>query len=145
MSAMHKHQMTPSLEPVSPAVAPNPAEPQVHQEDQAALIVVPVKAVGKVAVQQVPSRTGAVAAETLNSTSWAQVLGQDLKRRRAVLLLFSTTAGDFVLVSRQRGGGGVQWPANVPLVLEHGDQLYAQVPTGQTAAVLTVITETWAD
>lgn len=144
MSVMPRHQMTQPEDHQVVEDPPNPDQLEVQQREEPALLVVPVRPVGPVTVQVLPARIGPAFTQGLN-TSWQSVLGNDLKRRRATLLLVSSTAADTWLYSRTQGGSGVPWPANVPLVLEHADAVYAQIGPGNPAATLSVITEVWAD
>lgn len=145
MSTMAKHQKTPP-EPTHGLEVPvvPETEEEIHQEVMPALISVPVHLDRPATVQLLPSRVGPAFVTGLNS-NWQSVLNRDPKRRRAVLMLASATASDTWLYSRTQGGAGVPWPANVPLVLEHADAVYASVGPGNPATTLTAITEMWAD
>lgn len=101
------------------------------------LPAVPVRHDGPLVVQMAPSLRGPAFVQAL-STTFQHILGADPKRRRTILL------GDADWLYRtSTSGNGVPWPADVPLVLEHADQIYAATPT--STANLTVITEVWAD
>lgn len=113
-----------------------PDVPELLQRD-VELPAVPVRHDGPLIVQIAPSLRGPAFSMAL-ATTFQHVLGADPKRRRAVLL-----ADEAWLYRTATSGGGVPWPADMPLYLEHADQVYAATPTG--TATLTVITEIWAD
>ena len=117
---------------------PDPDLADVQQEQSDALLVVPVRPVGPVPVQQLPARCGAAFPQPL-STTFAHVLGADPKRRRVVLV--AAVAWEYSRTSS--AGSGAPIPANVPLELQHCDTIYARVPT--STGTLAVIAETWAE
>lgn len=108
-------------------------------EEPAIPLPVSVQVDGPVIVHQLPSRTGPVTAEIL-STTVGKVLSVDPKRRRAVIC----GTGDWYVSHANSSSSGGLWPAEVPLVLEHGDAVYAYV-VGMGASTLTIVTEYWAD
>ena len=117
----------------------DPGYPDVPDllQREVALPAVPVRHDGPLVVQLAPSLRGPAFVQDL-STTFQHVLGADPKRRRTILLgsvdwLYRTSSS----------GAGVPWPQDVPLILEHADQIYAAVPT--STGQLTVITEVWAD
>lgn len=116
----------------------NPDLVEVQQEDSDALLVLPVRPVGPVPVQQLPSRCGAAFPHPL-STTFSHVLGADPKRRRAVLV--AAVAWEYSRTGNS--GSGVPIPANVALELQHCDTIHARVPT--STGTLAVIAETWAE
>ncbi len=125
MSDMNDRDAEPILEEVFQHDVPGP--------------VVPVDVRGPVIVHQLPSKGGPSFKHPL-TTTFSQVLGHDNKRARTTLLL----AGAAWEYSRTgASGSGVPWPSNVPLVLEHCDQVWARVTT--ETGNLSVITEIWAD
>jgi hypothetical protein len=70
------------------------------------------------------------------------LLGQDLRRRRAVII----ASGDAVYVGEKdacQNGTAAIWPAGVPLEIQHTEQVYVLATTG--TAVVSMITENWAD
>ncbi len=113
-----------------------PDVPELLQRD-VDLPAVPVRVDGPLIVQLAPSLRGPAFPMTLG-TVFQHVLGADPKRRRCILL-----ADEAWLYRTSTSGGGVPWPADTALYLEHADQVYAATPTG--TATLTVITEIWAD
>ncbi len=113
-----------------------PDVPDLLQRDDY-LPAVPVRITGPLVVQMAPSRRGPAFSQDL-ATTFQHVLGADPKRRRAVLI----GSVDW-LYRTATSGGGVPWPQDVPLVLEHADQVFAAVPT--STGQLSVITEVWAD
>jgi len=126
----------------------NAAAPTLPEEQQRELDypAVKVQVEGIAAVQRVPSRRVVCSNEPLSVQPGAatRVLTEDPTRRRASLILRSATATDQVLYQSNSSGQAVPWPANVALVLEHCDEMWASVPAGSTGT-LTVITEHWAD
>lgn len=120
-----------------------PATPELdelQQQRPPKLTVVPVEVHGPVGVHEQPSRRGPAFTASLNTTM-IHVLGEDLNRKRAVLMLRSATATDFFLYATNRSSAGVPWPANVPLELTHCDTVYAGMQSG--TGTLSVITEVW--
>ncbi len=117
---------------------PQPDIATVQQLPDEPLLTIPVRAVAPVPVSILPARCGAAFKDGLG-TSFSKVLGPDPKRRRTVL------CGDADWEYSRSGatGSGVPWPADVPLVLEHCDAVYARVPT--STGNLSVIAETWAE
>jgi len=108
-------------------------------EEPAIAIPVSVQVDGPVVVHQLPSRTGPVTTEILSTTP-VKVLSADPKRRRAVIC----GTGDWYVSHINSASGGGVWPEVVPLVIEHGDAVYAYV-VGMGASTLTIVTEYWAD
>jgi hypothetical protein len=129
----------------SNVTAANPTLPE-EQQRELDYAAVRVQVEGITATQRVPSRRVVCSNEPLSvqPAPATRVLTEDLSRRRASLILRSGTATDQVLYQSNSSGQAVAWPANVALVLEHCDEMWAVVPSGQTGT-LTVITEHWAD
>jgi hypothetical protein len=125
------HPTTPAGEPDVPT--PDLQQLQQRDEDPA----VPVRTAGPVETHELPSRSAQPSSMTL-TTTMQHVLGADLKRKRATLV-----ADDDWRYSTTRSGPGVRWPADVPLLIEHADAVYAKVSAD--TAELSVISETWAD
>lgn len=107
-------------------------------------IKVPVRVVDPVQVQQLPSRHGVSRSFGTAATDGEPVplLGADLRRRRAVIIAASASiyVGEREMV---KSGAAAIWPAGVPLVIEHTEQVYARAATG--TATVSVISENWAD
>ena len=95
---------------------------------------VPVCVDGPVRTQAQPARMGPVQTYILESAE-QQVLSNDLRRSRATLVTSATWN-----YLRKKGGTPAPWPANVPLILLHADEVWASGTT-----TLTVITEMYAD
>lgn len=98
---------------------------------------VPVEIVGTPRVLNAPNRDWACQSMVL-STVLSHVVGNEFNR--AVLTLCAD--GDW-LVSTARGKPGKRWPANVPLVLTHSEEVWAGCATG--TPTLTFIAEYHAD
>ena len=127
----------------------DPGYPDLDQLQQREMRVpsIPVHIPEPVTVHELPSRSGPVAADYLaGGGGWVQILQQDLKRKRATILFTGDSVGVY-LAKMNSGTRGAPWPVNVPLVLEHADQLYAMVASTDTAKLITVstLTEIWAD
>lgn len=116
-----------------------PDLPELQQRDSAP-VVVPVRPDGPVETHELPSRTGA-AFTTVLTTSMQHILGADLKRKVTILL-----ADQPWRYSHLRTGQGVRWPADVPLVLTHADEVYAaEHADASSSPNLSVLVEVWAD
>lgn len=116
---------------------PEPELEELQQHD-VPIPAVPVNVIGPVTVHQLPARSGPAFAQPL-TTDFQRVLSVDLKRARANLI--GSAAWQYSRTGA--AGSGVPWPIAVPLVIEHGDSVYARVTT--ETATLSVITEVWAD
>src|SRR5688572_9246687 len=119
---------------------PNPDLGDLQQRDVFTLPDVPVRVVGTVQVTQVPAKAGPSVIHRFHSGSPTfadQVLGRDLRRSRAVLVCDTAwtygTAQDKVTLP---------WPANVPLIITHADEMWAK---GTDLKVLAVVTEQYGD
>lgn len=118
---------------------PPPSLDEIQQVDERptlALPAVPVEVTGPVNTHELPSRLGVVFDLPL-TTAWQMVLGEDLKRKRLVIVCDA----DWQVSHAGRGGG--RWPANVPLVITHASPVYAL--KGTNPGTVTVIPEEWAD
>lgn len=114
------------------------------QQDEAEGLRVPVRIDGPVRVQVLPSRHGVSRsyASAATDTEPVPLSGGDLRRRRVTIMSIGAT----IYVGQKddvKSGNAAQWPQNVPLVLEHTEQIYAKAATGTT--VISVIAENWAD
>lgn len=102
----------------------NVAQPQPDLEtvEQQAtpLPVVDVRVVGPAQVQRQPNRLGSIDTVFLpTGGTREQLLTRDPRRSRTTLI-----SADTFDVSRLKAGKLVTWPANVPLVVEHGDEMW---------------------
>jgi hypothetical protein len=125
------------------APAPTQAEPELAelQQTDSAPVVVPVRQDGPVETHELPSRQAPAFEQTLEVTLRSVLSGLDLKRKRALLL-----GDDVWIYSHSASSPGVRWPADVPLVITHGDAVYAAAhPDAQGVVTLSVIAEVWAD
>lgn len=116
---------------------PEPELEELQQHD-VPIPAVPVNVVGPVTVHSLPAKSGPAFAQSL-TTDFQKILYTDLKRARASLI--GSAAWEYSRTGAS--GSGVPWPINVALVIEHGDSVYARVPT--STGTLSVITEVWAD
>ncbi len=126
-----------AAEPYTPTEY-DPPLTEVLQEEYP-VVALPVHPTGPTTTHELPSRCGAAETRTLTVGTFVEILGQDLRRKRTILLADQ----DWQYARKASDTHGVYWPARVPLVLQHGDSIYAAASTN--AGNLTVITETWAD
>jgi len=98
---------------------------------------------GSTDVHTLPNRGFSTSIEPIGSNG-VRILFADPRRRKATIILRSATATDFFYVSASQSGQGVPWPANVPMVHDHCDEVWAKEGT-PAAPSLSVLYETWAD
>lgn len=125
---------------------PQPDLPELQQREVFELPSVPVRIDGPAQVNTLPSRRFSVSQEPVGASTAnaTRVLTNDPTRRRAIILFRSGTSTDFFLVQSASTGQGVAWPANVPLVMDHCDEVYAKGGAAE-AISLSVLIESWAD
>lgn len=134
---------------------PNPPTPELHelQQESAALDVKgDVQVTNSVQTYDLPSRHGVSTNINLVESVATFVFGEDLRRRRAVLVAIaptgSTSRGIYVgQKDAVAAGYAALWPYAVPLELLNTEQCYV-MPDGTSLAaghVLSVVTENWAD
>jgi hypothetical protein len=114
---------------------PQPDLGDILQEADA-VITVPVRHDGPITIHELPARVAPISDYVL-TTAWQMIAGEDLKRRRIILVCDA----DMLISHAPRGGAW--WPAKVPLDLRSASAVYAKV-TANTAT-LTAIPEEWAD
>lgn len=120
---------------------------EIQQEEDERALVVPVRVVetmSPVRVQLLPSRHGVSRSfsSLATDTEPTPLMGADLRRRRATIV----ATGDMMYVGERelvKNAQAALWPENVPLVIEHTEQVYARAAA--TDAIISVITENWAD
>lgn len=118
------------------AATPAPDLDTVEQQPTP-LPVVDVRVVGPAQVQRQPNRLGSIDTVFLpTGGTREQLLSKDLRRARATLI-----CDEAFNVSRLKAGKLVTWPANVPLIVEHGDEMWG---SGSDATV-GVIAEFYAE
>jgi hypothetical protein len=127
----------------------DPGYPDLDQLQQRELRTpsIPVHIPEPVTVHELPSRSGPVVADYLvGGGGWVRILQKDLKRKRVTILFTGDAAGAY-LSKAGSGNTGAPWPINVPLVLEHADELYAMAVSTDTAdtVIVTNLPEIWAD
>lgn len=138
--------------PLSPEGTPTADLNEIQQEYPLA-VTGDVHVKGPVQVHLLPSRIGVSRSWTVSDVETQPVLGQDDRRRRCTLLAISTgtpnAATGFYVGSREdvRLGGAAFWPVNVPLVLEHTEQIFVRcvTATSPSTILLSVIAENWAN
>lgn len=114
---------------------------EVLQEEPADTLL-DVQVHGAVQVHHLPSRIGVSRQFTCGTTDPVPLLGEDSRRRVAILV----SVGQNMIVGekdRVKDGTAALWPANVPLPITHQQQVYALSATSTT--VVSVISENWAD
>jgi hypothetical protein len=119
-------------------------EAEVLQEDPdtVALAPVAVNVAGPVAVQHVPSRSGASFNRKIVLTEDVRVLLSADPRRRV-----ATVIADQIMSigsDQQSVAAGVAaiWPANVPCPITHADEVWVDLAAD---GVVSVMVENWAD
>jgi hypothetical protein len=118
-----------------------PELPELLQENPQ-MVAVPVDIRGPVMVIPVGSRSAPAFSQVLNGAYQNVLSGLDHKRRRATLI----GDGEWDYSHSGVPGSGCRIPADVPVVIEHGDAVYAREHAGAGATVtLAVIVEVWAD
>jgi hypothetical protein len=135
----------PDVPQVSHPVTEDPPQPDLAELQQREVFEypsVPVRLDGPASVSTLPNGRFSVSAEPLGDNA-VRVLTNDPRRRRAVLVMYSATATDYWKVKSTASGQGVPWPANVPCVMDHCDEVWAQVGAGYLT--LSVLIEHWAD
>lgn len=111
---------------------------QELQQTDSAPVVVPVRTDGPVETHELPSRSAPAFEQTLDTRMRSVLSGLDLKRKRATLI-----ADGAWRYSHSASSTGCAWPADVPLVITHGDAVYAAAEADTVQ--LSVIVEVWAD
>lgn len=126
-----------------PELQPDVSE--VLQEEPQYLTAVPVcvdDVKTPVRVQQLPRKGAATLTKTL-STTVQRVLTANHYRGRTLLVCGSAFLVCFSQTAAQADSSMATWPANVPLELTATAEVWAKVAA--STAVLSVITEQWAD
>lgn len=113
-----------------------------QEETYAPLPINPVKVQqdGPVQVHMVPSVAAGSRSYVLASGEVKRV-GNDDPRRRSLTIISDASFYVGAEDNEVRTSYGAFWPANVPLVLTHSNQVFVRL-TG--AGTLSTITETWA-
>lgn len=139
--------------PLSPEGTPTADLNEIQQEYPLA-VSGKVHVDGPVQVHLLPSRIGVSRSWSVTDTDTQPILGQDDRRRRCTLLAISTVgqvnaATGFYIGGREdvRSGLAAFWPVNIPLVLEHTEQIFVRTVSAVTPStvLLTVIAENWAN
>jgi len=125
---------------------PQPDLPDLQQREVYDVPAVPVCIDGTTDVHVIPNKRFSVSNEPVgaNTGLFTRILTADPTRRRAVVMLQSATATDTFSVSSSASGQSIPWPANVAMVLEHCDEVWARSGQAQ-GAVIGVLIENWAD
>jgi hypothetical protein len=119
---------------------PNPDLPELQQRDLAIPPVVPVVIQGPVLTRAQPARSGPAFPQALTDRV-EQVLAADPRRSRATMV-----SGDDWLYMQSSNGQRLPWPADVPLVILHGDAVWAtRAAAAEQDGILSVVTEIYAD
>lgn len=119
---------------------------EVYQDETTSIINVPVNVKGPVQVHQLPARS-AGSRNWTGITSATRVGHQDPRRKRAVLLAYSTVATDYVILGSDQNeadtGYGFRLTIGIPLEITHSEAIYAKA--NAAGVVLSVLNEQWAD
>lgn len=122
------------------AIPATPSIAQIEQEQLAPQAVLVIHN-GPITTHELPARAGAAFSQICSTTS-TQVIGKDLKRKRAILL---STDNPFYYSSREisqvNSASAALWPINVPLVLQHGDEVWVACATASMVSTIAVVTE----
>lgn len=102
------------------------------------LATVPVRVDGAVLTQELPSRYVWTTTYAGVVTTFEKIA--DATEKRKVIRLVSLDAAMWV---KSGGQSGAVWPANVPCVLTHTQEILVRADTGTTR--IGVIAEFWAD
>jgi hypothetical protein len=128
------------VEEPPPDEGPVPELAELQQRD-AIPVAVPVRPDGPVETHELPSRSAPAFAVVLGPGLSNVLSGLDRKRKRATLL-----ADGPWRYSHSRSSPGVYWPADVPLMISHGDAVWAaEHSSAEGTVTLSVIVEVWAD
>lgn len=133
-----------------------PDSGQILQEEDYAPVTVPVCVQEPVQTRELPTKSGGFRSFVLVAGAAAvKVLSRDPRRRRALLIAYSTTGiADHVHLSTTQAGGASEYTAHLPMqgsassavspVLELTclDEIWAT--TNTQSVTLTVINEQWA-
>lgn len=127
-----------------------PELPEIQQEVPAVDVKGQVEVVNAVRTYELPSRIGTSRSYLVSDTDTQPLLGADLRRKRVTLLASATTTGTatgFYVGEREdvRSGMAALWPINVPLVLQHTEQIFVRCATPSAVAQVSIISENWAD
>lgn len=119
---------------------------EIYQDESTAVISVPVLVKGPVQVHQLPARS-AGSRNWTGITSATRVGHQDPRRKRAVLLVSSTVATDYVILGSDQNeadtGYGFRLGVGIPLEITHAEAIYAKA--NAAGVILSVLNEQWAD
>lgn len=132
-------------EPATHPVLEDPPQPDLAEYQQREVFdlpTVPVRLDGPAAVTRLPNRKFTTVTEALGAAP-ARILYNDPSRARAVVVMYSATATDNWVCMSSSSGQSVVIPANVPIVFEHCDEVWAKVGVGFLS--LAVMIENWAD
>ena len=119
---------------------------ELYQDESTAPIRVPVSVEGPVQVHQLPARSAGSRTWTGN-TNALRVGNEDPRRKRAVVLLYSTVATDYAWISTNQNevdsGYGFRLPVGIILEISHQEAIYAKLSSA--TCVLSILNEQWAD
>ena len=119
---------------------------ELYQDEATANFLVPVNVKGPVQVHQVPARSAGSRSWT-GSGSAFRIGNDDPRRKRALVLLYSSVATDFAWISTTQNevdsGYGFRLPVGVPLEITHQEAIYARL--NSATCVISILNEQWAD
>ena len=136
--------MTETAEPLH---VPDPSEPDVDElqaDEMYGALVTPVRVEGPVSTHELPARGGS--ARSWSITGDAQrVLGEDLRRKKALLLSFDHPLFFGYTIGECQASTAARWPALQQLALSSIDELWIRSAEAAGAKTeVTVAEEYWA-
>jgi hypothetical protein len=118
-----------------------PPGDDVFQEDEGEGDRVPVIVENIVRVDEMPTAIGGMH-RTIITTTAEKILNADARRKMVTLVSLDQDIYLAPSFSEANPSGAALWPANVPLVLQSSDELWAASFASTTT--LTIIIENWA-
>lgn len=119
---------------------------EIYQDETTSFVNVPVNVKGPVQIHQLPARS-AGSRNWTGITNATRVGNKDPRRKRAVLLVYSATATDYVIIGSDKNeadtGYGFRLSPGIPLEITHAEALYAKA--NAAGVILSVLNEQWAD
>jgi hypothetical protein len=122
----------------------NEATPDVDEllQEVNADPAIPVRQQGPVLTQELPSKRAQGAMDVVPISRWTSLLPATPKRKCSVLI---STDNPFYFSFTGTGTTGILWPANVPLVMGHTEQVQVMSAHATDTATISHFTELWAD
>lgn len=142
MSTHHRHVPLAQQHSHAGALPATPEISEIEQElDEPSRYAVLVEHNGPIATRALPTRAGAPSTAVVPITG-EQILGKDLKRARVTLI---SSDKPFYYAAKAPAAwstaSAALWPANVPLVLLHGDAISCASADVSLPATIAIIPE----